>query len=324
MSNPNKLGVFHKILHEAEHAQMPVHDNEAYTQLSDEDKKLFEQTQVIWDKSTLHTVNESFNTAAAFHKFLEKIQSEEKNQNKKIISGRIFSLPKSLLKYAAIFVSVVVATLFIINRPVQYEGGESGLLVMLNDQSQIWLNQNAVLNVKKDNKSSRKVTLEGEAFFDIIPNKEVAFDIQTQQMNISVLGTSFTLDGNKSTVDVVSGVVRVTANSDVTLVKQKEKYILKDEKWSISTGSGKIPTWANPTLIFDNAPFDQVVKDLEAFFNVSIQLIGENDWADCGFTSGSLSKTKFEDIVTVLKLTYEMEIVEVNRKQFRFSKVRCK
>ncbi|MBK8370198.1 MAG: hypothetical protein IPL20_02250 [Saprospiraceae bacterium] len=38
MSYPMKMEVFHKILHEYEFTQKPIHENEAYANLSEEDK----------------------------------------------------------------------------------------------------------------------------------------------------------------------------------------------------------------------------------------------------------------------------------------------
>jgi hypothetical protein len=117
MPSPDKIEVFHKILHEAAHADVPVHETPSYSQITDEDKFAFEEIQKIWALSQNYTAPEQlFDKDKAFKNFLQKINNEipvsasvttapevqyDPTDNVRKLS---FS-PKLLLRYAAVVIS---------------------------------------------------------------------------------------------------------------------------------------------------------------------------------------------------------------------------
>ncbi|MBK8546792.1 MAG: FecR family protein [Saprospiraceae bacterium] len=326
MSYPMKMEVFHKILHEYEFTQKPIHENEAYANLSEEDKKLFAQFQTIWEKSSAYSVKQEFNAAEGFASFLHKVDAEENEPKIVQIPPKtpVFFLSRPLLRYAAVLLVLIVATFVFINRGETYETRENALLVSLEDGSRVWLNDHSSLTVKKMSSSKRKVSLKGEAYFEVSENKKAPFTISSDQLEVTVLGTSFVFNEKEAALEVFTGKVNVASKGEEKFVEKNQKISLKNQKLELGTGLGQIPGWANPILSFSNAPFDKVVKDLEAFFGVSIALVGEKDWAKCPFTSGSMATTKFEDVLIVLRLTYEMEVEKKGEKEYRFLKIRCK
>ena len=66
------------------------------------------------------------------------------------------------------------------------------LITTLEDGSVIYLAQNSLFSYPQDFESaSRNVELKGEAFFDIAPNPDKPFIIETGEALIQVLGTAF-------------------------------------------------------------------------------------------------------------------------------------
>src|SRR5690606_9914983 len=83
--------------------------------------------------------------------------------------------------------------------------------VELPDGSVVWLNKGAKLSYLKGFKNfyDREVNLSGEAFFDVKPNAEKPFIIETANTATRVLGTSFNVktNGENVAVSVFSGKV---------------------------------------------------------------------------------------------------------------------
>lgn len=336
MPSPDKIEVFHKILREAAHADVPVHETPSYSQITDEDILAFEEIQKIWELSKNYAAPEqTFDKDKAFKSFLQKINNEipatqpltivpESNYTQDEKVRKLSFSPKLLLRYAAVVIALFVATYFFIQRPEAISTGQAGLYVTLQDGSHVWLDKNSSLTLNKFSDKSRKVSVKGRAFFDVVKNDKAPFSIKTKDFDVTVLGTSFVVDQNASEVDVISGVVKVsTKKDDVTLYK-KEKVSVKNGTTNKSVSSGVLPSWANPELSFDNTPLDKVVADLSAFYNVKITLDQTMDWSLCPFTSGSLAKTSLEDVFTTLSLTYDCKAVKNSDTSYTITGVNCK
>ena len=88
--------------------------------------------------------------------------------------------------------------------------------LLLDDGSQVWLSPDATLYYPEIfNDKERLVLLQGAAFFDVIPNLEKPFVVESPELRTSVLGTSFWVKEQKgvlpSTVEVRTGKVMVSA-----------------------------------------------------------------------------------------------------------------
>lgn len=322
-----KTEVFHKILHDAERDQISVYESPAYTGLSEADKVLFEEIKTIWELSRNYQASSTeFNTSAAFQSFLQRAEKEEapvSETPEKSGIIRLFS-PANLLRYAAVFALLLVAVYFFTNKTVTYEGGQSGLYVHLEDGSDVWLKENAVLQVVEMTGNKRQLQLSGDAYFDVEADTKRPFKVEMKGLTITVTGTRFVLQSDLSAVEVYEGSVEVKGHSKTINLNKNQKAAFTGNDFTYAGVEGDFPDWVNPILAFDNVPLDRVVKDLEAFFGITIQLTGQKNWSACPFTSGSLAETKLEDILTSLKLTYEMEIVKENDTLYTFKNIRCK
>lgn len=128
--------------------------------------------------------------------------------------------------------------------------------------------------------SSREVILTGEAFFDVVRDESKPFIITTDNINIEVLGTSFSIqayeDESFSEVFVRSGKVRVSDSSGRSSVDilpaeratyNKEKNVLS---WSIIENSAAAFGWMDGRLVFEDEDLEVVFKRLSRWYGVSI------------------------------------------------------
>ena len=102
---------------------------------------------------------------------------------------------------------------------VKTEYGQTGS-ALLPDSSQVWLNANTKLKYQKNFRQNRFIMLEeGEAFFEVKPDKAHPFIIQTLHgVKTEVLGTSFNVKAYQSLkeveVTIQTGKVSVTQDQD--------------------------------------------------------------------------------------------------------------
>jgi transmembrane sensor len=154
--------------------------------------------------------------------------------------------------------------------------------VQLSDGTIVHLNSGTSLRypVHFLKNQSRQVFLIGEAYFEVAKDKAHPFTVNTQEVNVEVLGTKFNV--NTYTEDVTTDVVLVEGK--VSLYKDKKTtenqvYLTPGLKGSTTRGQEKITTenvntdyytaWVKGSLVFKNASFNDIIKKLERHYNVT-------------------------------------------------------
>ncbi len=154
--------------------------------------------------------------------------------------------------------------------------------VQLSDGTVIHLNAGTSLRypVQFIKNQNRQVYLTGEAYFEVAKDKAHPFTVNTQEVDVEVLGTKFNV--NSYTEDVSTDVVLVEGK--VSLYKDKKTtenqvYLTPGLKGSNIRGQQKISTesvntdyytaWVKGSLVFKNASFESIIKKLERHYNVT-------------------------------------------------------
>lgn len=150
-----------------------------------------------------------------------------------------------------------------------------GTRVLLNAESEFAFPEQFTRDV-------REVWLEGEAFFEVKDNTEKPFRVHAGGALIEVLGTSF----NVTAQPREAGVVKVVVSKGSVSLRGKEEsseraITIKESmmsSWSKSTGAKtavevdlrKQLAWTRGELIFERAPLEEVIPQLERRFNITI------------------------------------------------------
>lgn len=191
------------------------------------------------------------------------------------------------------------------NEIVAKRGTKSKLI--LPDGTQVWLNSESKLVYSVHfNDSVREVTLEGEAYFDVVKDKSRPFIVKTSALSIRVLGTAFNVKSYKQdpTIEttLVRGMIEVQKNNEPSaskiILKPNEKLIYNKpatlanssqantdknnnhtQLISISTlpkniaDSARIETsWVYGRLIFDGDSFTELAEKMERWYNIKITI----------------------------------------------------
>jgi transmembrane sensor len=148
----------------------------------------------------------------------------------------------------------------------------------LPDGTTITLNKNSSLTyTQKFKGNTRPVTLKGEAFFNVSPDKTKPFIITINDVTVQVVGTSFNVKNKngKTTVDVETGIVKVSKNKDQVELRHGEKVIISDPDLKLlkSISKGRLYNYyRNKELVCDQTPLQELVEALNEIYNVNISI----------------------------------------------------
>ena len=150
----------------------------------------------------------------------------------------------------------------------------------LPDGTKVWLNSATHLSYDAEyNKSDRKIYLDGEAYFEVARNTSHPFVVDMNRMEIEVLGTTF-----DARYERTSGIAETTLNSGSICVRtsrsQQSVRLRPDERLVFNETSGSMiieqvnasnyNSWIQPTLTFFDMTLEDIITNLERWFNVPI------------------------------------------------------
>jgi transmembrane sensor len=155
---------------------------------------------------------------------------------------------------------------------------ERNIEVPLPDGSKVYLNRNSqLIYPEKFGSNSRKVTLKGEAFFEISHEASRPFIIDAGNARVSVLGTSFNVitdnGNNEVEVYVSAGKVMLTSNDGSRNLTLEPGYIgrLSENNTSrVLNTNVNYMSWNTDRLVYDGEKLGVVFSDLKHAYNLNI------------------------------------------------------
>lgn len=158
-------------------------------------------------------------------------------------------------------------------------------MVKLHDGTTVWLNARSTLRCPSQFvKGERRVELNGEAFFEVSKEKEVPFIVSTEKLDIKVLGTKFNVFAykgrNEFNTSLVEGSVKVYDSrneSEAISMNPNERVDLVGNKLvKRPLANMDFLLWKEGIYAFDDVTFDEIVKKLELYYDVTILVKNPN------------------------------------------------
>ena len=183
--------------------------------------------------------------------------------------------------------------------------------VHLPDGSVVTLNgESSLLYPTTFSESVRKVTLIGEAFFEVTPNPDKSFVVETEQLSTEVLGTSFNIEAYAMQKDVkvtlATGKVRVKAGMQELILAPAQQAVYQKDKAEMYAKQVNIALytdWRKGILHFDESSLTVVAAQIEKFYGIPVQL--EVKDAEHYYISGTFVKEPLEVVLKQLSFTDE-------------------
>jgi ferric-dicitrate binding protein FerR (iron transport regulator) len=189
--------------------------------------------------------------------------------NQVITQGQTTVLQKNgQLQYAAKGASTTVTY----NTLTVPRGGQFNII--LPDGSHVWLNAASSLRYPTAfNGSERRVSIQGQGYFEVSPNAKQPFIVQVNNMEVQVLGTSF---------DVMAYEDEKSVNTTLLqgAVKVNEQRLFPGQQAVLDPATGKITVretdvdqviaWKTGFFEFDNARLSDILRQLSRWYDIDI------------------------------------------------------
>ena len=176
--------------------------------------------------------------------------------------------------------------------------------IELPDGSTVWVNANSKLHFpNRFPTGERFVKVEGEAFFKIQKDKKRPFKVQTGDMNISVLGTSFNVRAYQPkhfATTLVEGSVQLTYHDQrLTMSPGEKAFIDAKDKLKIQTVDIESATaWKEGYFYFKDEPLVKILQDVSNWYDLQVSINGD---LPSGRYSGSMDRnSKLNGVLKML------------------------
>ena len=186
--------------------------------------------------------------------------------------------------------------------------------VKLPDGTHVWMNSGSRLSYPTPFiNDKRNVKLTGEAFFVVAKNKDHPFLVNLGKIGIEVLGTKFNvtnyLEEKSTEIVLTDGKVRLYGVNSAKRQKiatmqpgQRALYRQGNNKLSLKyVDTDKYTSWIEGRLIFRDDSMNEVVRKLDRWFNVDIE-IADPEIAGYVYTATFRNET-ISQILDLLKRT---------------------
>lgn len=295
---------------------------EAWLKQSDANKQEYERFRKIWNNSKNIAAKSNVDVDDAWTRFQQRVEQKDKPTGNAIpfpnTNKRTFG---TWLRAAAIILLIAGGglTAYKMSNSITTVNSELAVITeTLPDGTVVTLNKNSSISYHKNFKGdTRNVTLHGEAFFDVTPNKAKPFIIDVDGVTVRVVGTSFNIKSTELRTEVVvaTGIVTVSKNNNAVKLTPNEVAI-------VETGSNApVKTISKDDLynyyktkefICDRTPLWRLVEVLNEAYNKDIKI--RNPRLKDIQLSTRFSDESLDMILTVIKETYK-DSVNINIEQ---------
>jgi ferric-dicitrate binding protein FerR (iron transport regulator) len=156
---------------------------------------------------------------------------------------------------------------------------------------------------------TRTIELIGEAFFDVAHDKNKPFIINSGNLKVNVLGTSFNFkhyeEDTHAVLAVETGTVALSAGSATPTTLIAGKYALVDNHTLqtnvYSTPQTGLAAWRDNKMIFRDEPFGNILNELSRRYNVIFEINDEE--INRYIYTATFNNMNLEDVLTLLKIS---------------------
>lgn len=188
--------------------------------------------------------------------------------------------------------------------------GSKPLSLMLVDGSKVWLNSGSKITfptafVGKE----RKVTMEGEAYFEVAHNASMPFKVVNGEVEIRVLGTHFNVNGyredGQEKITLLEGAVEVNHQNETRKLSPGQQALVSGNGNNIKVHRDvdlkEVMAWRDGKFVFNpDMDIHNIMNQLARWYNVEVEykgVVNQRFW-------GSISKdVNLSEVLKILEAT---------------------
>lgn len=286
-----------------------------WIQLNSSNRKYFEHFELIWKQSKKLEAQSTVNVDDAWERFKLKTQ-EQKPVNKTIEIPQPQRNGWMRAAAALVLLAGVAGMLyyFVANREpeiIALRSGNNTLTQTLPDGSVVTLNKASVLSYPEGfDGNIRSVSLEGEAFFKVAPDKSKPFTVKVDEVQVTVVGTSFNIKNSEKKTEVIveTGIVEVAKKQfEVQLTPHEKATVLKDQDAPIKQQSEDelYNYYRTNEFVCNHTPLWRMADVLSEAYGVHFDLSPRVKNMPL---TGTYSRDSLDSILAVISETLKIEI----------------
>ena len=286
-----------------------INENEA-------NREYYNQFKKIWDSSKSLAAVSVVDEHKAWERFQERVAG--KNESPKIIILNRFPWIRVAASVILATGLVTVVYLLVNKDPAPKEmiaqTDKNVLVDTLPDGSVITLNKRSLITYPSKFKgNTRSVTLKGEAFFNVTPDKKNPFVILVDNVEVTVVGTSFNIKSEQGSTEVVveTGVVRVTKDSKTVELTSGERLVVQANDSNIikeAVSDRLYNYYRSKEFVCDDTPLWKLVQVLNEAYDAKI-VIGKKELNDMRLTT-TFNNESLEKVLEVIHLTFDITVIK--------------
>lgn len=298
-----------------------------WVQADKSNEQHYAQLRLIWEESEKLASKSQANEDKAWERFRERIEKASGDPEQTGAGAdnvRRIGPSWRWLRIAASAALIITAgwlvrSLVLSRSMVKLASGQSVLAETLPDGSVVTLNRDSRLSYPSGFAGeNRSVTLQGEAFFKVAPDKNKPFIIKVNDVTVRVTGTSFNIKSRNDITEVIveTGVVRVSKQLQEVELKAGEKTTASGETTSLvkeSTRNELYKYYRTREFVCDGTPLSELVSVLNEAYNSRIE-IPDKELRQLRITTTIFKNDSLDKTLTLLSETFDIEVhYEENR-----------
>ena len=279
-------------------------------------KEYYHQLKKIWDQSKALAAGSTVDVNKAWERFQTRVG--KKNESPKILNRSRFSWMK-IAASVILIAGLGIAAYYLFNnnsatKEIIAQTTQNVLIDTLSDGSVVTLNrQSTITYPSKFKGNKRAIALKGEAFFNVAPDKKKPFIISVNDVQVTVVGTSFNIKSENGNTEVVveTGIVQVTRSGKTVELIAGEKIVMAAND-SIATKeavSDKLYNYyRSKEFVCDDTPLWKLVQVLNEAYDAKI-IIGRKELNEMRLTTTFYNES-LEKVLEVIHLTFDITIIK--------------
>jgi ferric-dicitrate binding protein FerR (iron transport regulator) len=193
------------------------------------------------------------------------------------------------------------------------------LKIILSDSSIVWLNaESSITYLVPFEKNERRVSITGEAYFEVVKNSDRPFIVKTNGAEIKVLGTKFNVNSYNAQKGIyttlIEGAVNVEnlSTGNTVRLKPNEQAIITPLKDIVveDVNTSLIIDWKDGRFIFEKEKLESIFEELSRWYDINFHF-ESNELKEYEF-SGYLER--YQDLNVLLELFEDTRAVKFSMK----------
>ncbi len=281
----------------------------------------YDQLKRIWESSRQLAAVSTVDTEMAWEKFQQRINKSEESKITaqrsrfawmKVAAAVIVLVSLGWLGYNLFSTDTAVKELVV-------QTQQQVVSDTLSDGSVVVLNKNSSISYPSKFKgNTRKVNLKGEAFFNVTPDKQKPFVIDVNDVQVTVVGTSFNIKSHQGQTEVLveTGIVRVTKNGKTVELKAGEKILVGAADTAMAAkqvvSDQLYNYYRSKEFVCDDTPLWKLVEVLNEAYGTNIE-IGRAELKNLRMNTTFVNES-LDQVLEVIRLTFSIKVTKTGDK----------